>query len=91
MTKLRNTCLFYIIVFIIAPPVFLGLYSLFNNPIISGIITAVIVIPLLFIERIIRIILRKRNAGKQNFLICPRCNISVEIDPGICPSCKNRL
>lgn len=91
MTKLRNTCLFYIIVFFVAPAVFLGLFSLFRSPIISGIITAVIVIPLLFIEGIIRLILRKRNVGKQNFLICPRCNISVEMDPGICPSCGNQL
>ena len=70
---------------------FLGFFSLFRNTILSVILTAVIVVPLFFIEGIVRLYLRKNKLGKQKFLICPRCNISVEKEPGICPDCGNQL
>jgi rubrerythrin len=58
---------------------------------ISIILTAIIVIPLIFIEAIIRQSRIKNKLKQQKFLICPRCMIPVEKDPGICPNCGIQL
>ncbi len=87
MTKLRNTCLFYIAIVVVAPLVFVGINELFHNFIIAIVVTFLVVIPFIFIETIVRFSVRKNRQRKQNFFICPRCNIAVEKEPGICSQC----
>ena len=44
----------------------------------------------LILDRLLRKRRRKSKLDKKSF-ICPKCNISVEKDPGICPKCGKNL
>ena len=69
-----------------------------SNPIAVGIFIAVIIVSccLLSMNRYITGYLKgyfksKSRDKKQVTLICPRCNILVEKESGICPLCGNKL
>lgn len=52
---------------------------------------AIIAIPLLFINLIIRLIKRGATRSKITQLICPKCMIPVDKETGICPQCGTKL
>jgi len=65
-----------------------------SNPIAIGIVLAVMIISclLLSFNRYISSYFKSRvRDKKQVALICPRCNIIVDKESGICSQCGNKL
>ena len=65
-----------------------------SNPIAVGIFLTVLIISclLLSFNRYISSFFKsKARDKKQVTLICPRCNIIVDKESGICPQCGNKL
>lgn len=65
-----------------------------SNPIAVGILLAVVIISclLLSFNRYISSYFKSKSRDKKQVaLICPRCNIIVDKESGICPQCGIKL
>ena len=64
-----------------------------GNNVFSIVLAGIICSPILFVDYIFRFILRKENKQPKikidrTEIICPRCNIIIKREPGICPQCR---
>ena len=62
------------------------------GPTFIGIALSVIIfVGITFLDYWIFRVIRTVQDKKQKYVICPRCNIPVEKEKGICPQCNNKV